>query len=72
MYRCENCEKLFDEPDIRTETWSDPGVYPSGAGGYPLSSYDYEIECCPYCESDEFYEKEDDEDDEEYESEELD
>ena len=26
------------------ERWTDPGDYPSGAGGYPLPSYDY-VEC---------------------------
>jgi len=34
-----------DDFDIETgtETWDDPGVYPSGAGGYRLPSYSYEV-----------------------------
>lgn len=43
-------ENLFLEFKIREEdldieygreTWDDPGVYPNGASGYPLPSYDY-------------------------------
>lgn len=52
----------FDEADTITETWDDPGDYPCGAGGYPLPSYTYEVKVCPYCESEDFYEKDEDED----------
>jgi hypothetical protein len=26
---------------VEVETWDDPGVYPSNAGGYPRRSFDY-------------------------------
>lgn len=33
---------VSEEPfDPIMETWDDPGVYPSAAGGGPLQSYDY-------------------------------
>jgi len=68
MYKCEDCEKSFETPEMLQATWDDPGVYPNGTAGYPLRSFNYYIECCPYCESEEFYELVEDEE----ESEELD
>ena len=32
---------LENEFRVEFDRWEDPGVYPSGAGGYPLPSYDY-------------------------------
>ena len=32
---------ITNEFELETETWSDPGDYPSNAGSGPLPSYDY-------------------------------
>lgn len=54
MYYCYDCKKKFEEPYVTTEMWHDDGDYPSGAGGYPLPSYNYELEVCPFCSSENF------------------
>lgn len=39
----EECKPVLLSKDIESsvERWDDPGVYPSGAGGGPVSSYNY-------------------------------
>jgi len=50
MNYCTDCKETFDTPN--TETWSDPGDYPSNAGQFPLPDYDYDV--CPHCGSTDF------------------
>lgn len=44
-----NMEVVRNDTECHYERWDDPGEYPSGAGGSPLSSYNY-VECDGACE----------------------
>lgn len=52
MYRCDHCDREFNEPD-RNESWD---AY--DAHGYVAVSY-FDIEVCPYCGSESFDEVDD-------------
>lgn len=63
MYKCENCNEVFDESDadkVHTTYESEYGV-----SGEFASSTPYSYLVCPYCKCDELEEYEDEEEDEE-------
>jgi hypothetical protein len=53
MYICRGCKKTFDEYEVVSDVWSDPGDYPSGAGGSALPDFYFTYNACPYCGADE-------------------
>lgn len=59
MYKCEHCGRVFDEPDIRHDTYESY----CGVGSLFPDSHGYDYNVCPHCGSedfDEFYEEEED------------
>lgn len=66
-YVCNDCKKRFDEPDIEVTTYED--YY--GVGSEFMGKNRLEVECCPYCWSEDIDEV-DDEEDEDEENEDLD
>lgn len=49
MYKCEECERIFEEPGIYREDCTPGGVFEGG-------SFIQEYNVCPYCDSSNYWE----------------
>lgn len=61
MFECWNCDRKFDEPDVKRTTYED--YY--GVGSMFPNHHSMEYECCPYCGSEDIHEVEEEEEEEE-------
>jgi len=51
MYKCWNCNKEFDEPEIEKTSYEDLYGIDDGLSRNPI-----DLEVCPYCKSDQVFE----------------